>query len=118
MTTSISGSKTQRLSLDDLINVRGFTNSLPPSSYSLERKSTGADFEPGNVVDLINATVSPVTSSYFQSSSSGDQSLSADGPFTCEVVSTVLKTKGTDIQRISNTEVSLEYDPAIIQKCT
>jgi len=108
MTTSISGSKTQRLSLDDLINVRGFTNSLPPSSYSLERKSTGADFEPGNVVDLINATVSPVTSSYFQSSSSGDQSLSADGPFTCEVVSTVLKTKGTDIQRISNTEVSLE----------
>ena len=108
MTTSISGSNDIVLSLDDLTDVSGFSSKNGTDMYGLERKSTFGNYEPGDIVDLINDTVSPVSSSFFQSRKIVNQVVVTASSFDCEVVEHIDNSKGSSIQKISDTTVSLQ----------
>lgn len=107
MSTSQSGSSEQIMRLDDLFDVRGFSNKSGPKMFGLERKTTLGDYEPGDIVDLINSTVMPVSSSFFQSNNP-TQSLTAAGNFQAEAMENVVISKGSSIQKVNNTTVSLQ----------
>lgn len=107
MSTSQSGSSEQIMRLDDLFDVRGFSNKSGPKMFGLERKTTFGDYEPGDIEDLINSTVMPVSSSFFQSNKTS-QTLNTTGGFQAEAMENVVISKGSSIQKVDNTTVSLQ----------
>jgi hypothetical protein len=76
--------------------------------FGLERKTTLGDYEPGDIVDLINSTVVPVSSSFFQSDKRTDQTVNTTGGFLAEAMENVVISKGSSIQKVNNTTVSLQ----------
>lgn len=108
MSTSQSGSSEQIMRLDDLFDVRGFSNKSGPKMFGLDRKTTFGDYEPGDIEGLINSTVMPVSSSFFQSNKTTNQTLNTTGEFEAEAMENVVISKGSSIQKVDNTTVSLQ----------
>jgi hypothetical protein len=76
--------------------------------FGLERKTTLGDYEPGDIVDLINSTVVPVSSSFFQSNNTTGQTVNTTGDFLAEAMENVVLSKGSSIQKVNNTTISLQ----------
>lgn len=105
MTTSISGTEFNRMTLDDLLDVEGFSNKPGTKAYGLKRKNIFGDYEPEDIVDLIGQIVPSTVPSFFCSKVSIQY---GSNTFLSEVGTNVTIQQGLSINKLSNTEVQLQ----------